>query len=246
MTSARVRRPADAQRLSELVARPGIDPRTWVSAARVDAHSRRWESAYGWVVDVTFYGGGLDEPEVTARVLGTGPTGDGCGEYLPPSDGVEVLVGLPDGDPDGGPVVLGVLRNQSEQPPAEIHGRPIDGAAEASTELKVSPFDTELKVSPHSRREQYAGALAVAAEAISLIGRVNLASEEPGQSAVRGDDLVDALGTLLDGLDVMAAAFAGMTGPLAPFQAVGTNLSQALLQARQGLAVALSERVKLD
>lgn len=256
-TGARRRRPVDIQRISAAVQRPGIDPRTWVSGARVDtqAESVRWMGAYGWVVEVTFYGGGLDgEPENPCRVLGTGPTGDGFGEYIPPTLGAEVLVGIPDGAAESG-VVLGTVRNAADcRPPTAIHGVPIDGERLASLRgAWVSPWDTEIKRSPHSRREHYDGDLVAQAQAVTVVSeQIRLGSEAPvagldsAEAALLGESTNQNLETLLTGLDTMASAFSAMTGPLLPFQAVGTALTAVLQGVRANLPATLSKVVKLD
>lgn len=250
-TGARRRRGFDVGRLSMAVSRPGIDPRTWVSMARVDrdGDSVRWVGSYGWVVDVTFYGDGLDQEGVPCRVLNNGPTGDGFGEYVPPAPGVEVLVGVPDGSPENS-VVLGTLRNSDGcLPPSEINGLPISGDVETSTPLvgPVSPYDTEIKRSPHGRREQYSGDLVTQARAVTLVSeQIRLGSETAKQPALLGTATNANLTTLLQGLQVMASTFSGMTGPLAPFQAVGTALAAAVTNVQNALPEQLSQTVVLD
>lgn len=248
-TSARRRKPVDVQRLAAAVSHPGIDPRTWLSAGRVEqvAGSSRWEGPYGWVVDVTYYGTGLDqESDNPSRVLGSGPTGDGYGEFFPPASGSDVLVGVPDGAPENS-VVLGALRNSTDhRAPERINGKPINGDLIASTLLEVSPYDTEIKRSPHNRREEYDGDLVIEADSISLVSdAVHLGSDDPPHSAVLGEPNNAALESLLSGLETMAVAFTGMTGPLAPFQAVGADLLAAITSVRGALPGTLSKVVKL-
>jgi hypothetical protein len=251
-TGARRRRPFDVERLARAVSRPGIDPRTSVSAARIDgqADAVRWENEYGWVVDVRFYGSGLDQEESSARILSAGPAGDGFGEFLPPGLGSEVLVGVPDGEPETGAVVLGTLTNRSgDKPPSQVNGFEISGEVAASIPLTgpVSPYDTEIKVSPHSRREQYAGDLVSQARSVALVSDViRLGSESAEQSALLGDATNDNLSTLIGGLKAMAATFAAMTGPLAPFQAVGTTLTTTLELVEKALPATLAKAVKLE
>jgi hypothetical protein len=163
------RRHADAQRIAEAVSFP-------------DGH--RWEPEYGWVLEVQFYGGDLDQVgDVPCRVLSSGPPGDGFGEYLPPVISAEVLVGITGGDPETDPVVLGFLSNAADgKPPTEINGRPIVADLEFSggVDGDVSPFDTEIKRSPFNRREQYDGDTVHQARQVIIRGdeRVQLLAEQ--------------------------------------------------------------------
>ncbi len=251
-TGARRRRPFDVERLARAVSRPGIDPRTSVSAARIDGQSdsARWENEYGWIVDVRFYGSGLDQEEAPSRILSMGPAGDGFGEFIPPGLGSEVLVGVPDGEPEAGAVVLGTLTNRSgDKPPATVNGFEISGEVDASIPSTgpVSPYDTEIKVSPYSRREQYTGDLVSQARSVALVSElVRLGSESAKESALLGDTTNDNLSTLIGGLKTMANTFAAMTGPLAPFQAVGTTLTATLELVETALPGQLAKAVKLE
>jgi len=269
-TSARRRRPVDVERLSRAVSRPGIDPRAWVATARVDdtGEAVRWSTEAGWVIDVTFYGGALDQQgEVPCRALNRSGGGDGYGEYYPPTIGCEALVVIPDGAPDAGPVVLGGLDNGDGcVPPSTINGLPISGDLLASVPLvgPVSPFDTEIIRSPHNRREEHDGERTIQAALVALLaGQVVVGAPPatPGVPAAPGDvrlGSIDAiepallglttnanLSELIAGLQAMATVFQAMTGPLVPFQAVGTALAAVCASVLGKLPAQLASGVKV-
>ena len=111
-TSARQRKHIDAGRLGQLVKGPGQDPRSWVSMGRIDddPDAIRWDEDQGWIVDVTFAGGTLDqEGPVPCRVSRTF-AGDGQTKTEPVSRGCEVIVALAGGD-GAGAVIFGQMHN---------------------------------------------------------------------------------------------------------------------------------------
>lgn len=109
----------DVQRIGAAIARPGNDPRLWVSFATVDAVGVDSEGAF---VDCTCLPTG--DP-VTARV-GALYAGPGFGFYVPISVGDEVVVVLPNGDPLHGGVVVARLQSPSDELSAEAQANPTD------------------------------------------------------------------------------------------------------------------------
>ncbi len=264
-------RTPDVARMGLAVSYPGIDPRTWVSSARVDddADALTWDATCGWIADVSFYGSALDgETETPCRVLSNGPPGAGFGEYIPPVPNCEVLVVMPDGDPEVGPLVVGYATNESTcKPPIEINGIPIDGELLSSTPLRVSPFDTEFKKSPHHRREEYALDRHIQArnQILEAGEQVKLALRDAAQSFVRGERFVEVLNGWIDAVSsyvsangkadalVYAAVNALAPGSITPqdIADVATAVVEVPAQkaAFQSAAVAgdaLSERIKGD
>lgn len=109
-----VRRSIDAGRLAAAVQRPGIDPRVWLSLAVVDAvYADAEESVFA---DVTLLPGG--EPETC--LLGAPYAGDGFGAYFPLAVDDTVLVAVPSGDPQLGPVVITRMWSRADRPPPEV------------------------------------------------------------------------------------------------------------------------------
>ena len=265
------RRPTiDVQRLGEAVSRPGIDPRTWTSAGRIDndPDAVRFDPGVGWIVDVAFYGSALEgDNEAPCRVLSQG-AGDGFGEYYPPPVGAEVLVEFPGGDPELGAVVTGYLTNEGDaKPPTTVNGLPLAAEALASTLLAISPYDTEFKVSPHHRREEYALDRHVQArnQIIEASGTLKLALRDAAQSYVRGERFVQALNGWIDAVSsfiqanatadalVYAAVNTLAPGSITPAQitavanaAVQVPAQKTLFQTAAQAGDALSSRIKGD
>jgi hypothetical protein len=196
----------DAKRVGKAVSFPGIDPRTWVATARVetDPDSLRWHPELGWVVDVAIYGGDLQgTTDVVCRVT-TPLGGPGAGVFMPPQLDAEALIAFPSGDPEMNPVLVGWLNSQGENAaPTEVNGLPIDGSADSSTPASVSPFDTEISVSPHGMRSQRDGLEHRQAAQHILAGddskdAVLLGSEDAKHPFVKGDALGEQLVQLID------------------------------------------------
>lgn len=117
MLRSRVLTSIDVSRLADAVARPGIDPRTWVSYA-VCTSEPYFETTAGQqdcFVDIYLMPSGVQE---TARV-GSIYAGNGFGLWTPLHKDDEVLVCAPSGDPDEGLVVTQRLWSPSDPPPQE-------------------------------------------------------------------------------------------------------------------------------
>lgn len=102
----------DTQRFGQALARPGMDPRVWISLAYANDESVV-DPPEGVFVDVTLAPSGQ---VVTARV--SAPyAGAHFGRYAKIHKDDELLVGLPNGDPAEGTIVLARLWSKADQPP---------------------------------------------------------------------------------------------------------------------------------
>lgn len=113
LKSTRVSRSLDTSRLGQAMARPGMDPRRWVSLAIVEAV--HVDPVEGVFVDVTL----LPQRQTETARLGTEYAGNGFGFYAPLQPEDEVLVEAPSGDPDEGLILSRRLWSPSDPPPAE-------------------------------------------------------------------------------------------------------------------------------
>lgn len=256
---ARPRATPDMQRIGRAVSYPGIDPREHAAVGVVEdvEESFRWDPSFGWAIDVQIYGGNLDgETDVVSRPTGlvSGPGGT----FYPPRRGAEVAVLLPSGDAEVAPVVLGYLSNGNPNglsaPPSSVTGRPIDGTVRVSTPVTVSPFDTEITVSPDNSRSQWAGVVVregtqVVLTGTDLVDAVLIGSPNASQAAVKGDDYNAAIEANLDSLltllDTAASALSGLGVP-ALTSALAAYRATQLPLLRQQLASGLSMRVKVE
>ncbi len=255
----RVTRVFDVFRLGRALSHPGIDPRSWVSVARVetDPDSITWDDDLGYTVDVECYGGELDgETDITCRVLT--PIGDaGAGDYTPPTLGAECAIMLPSGDPDASPVLLGYVRNTADSlPPTSVHDLPIDNTLDASTDSAVSPFDTAFLVSPWARREDYTGPYRLRAQYVVLGGTdstdtVRLGGISPTESVVRGDAQLAQLTAWFDDvLQILTDISATLALPPYSNSAITASVTALTIKyntvIKPGLRAALSTKVKTE
>lgn len=237
----------DVRRLGAAIAYPGIDSRTWVTAGRVDQEGIHWDAGVGWIIDVKPYGGALEDSEgMPVRVLSTGPGGSGFGEYIPPSLEAEVLLALPEGDPESNPVLVGYLTNEDDShPPSEVTGLPIVADLTTSSDAAVSPFDTEIKRSPFNRRQEWAGKYVLKVASWELIAPAIALGGPDGEPGLLGQTTVDNTNELLQALNQLASSLSGLSGPLAPLQAIGLSLTTALAQLGPKISGQLSGTVTL-
>lgn len=237
MSRARKRRSPDVLRMGMAMSYPGIDPRSWASTGRIDddPQAYRWNRFLGWIADVTLYGGTLDgESEIPCRVMGSN-MGDGFGEFFPPGRTCEVQVALNGGDPEENPVILGSLTNQECAAPTEINEITIKEGSESSesSNSSVSPFDTEIKKSPHNRREEYDGDFTVwsknrsiktkkehlveAEDFVLVVSKsVSLGKKDADEPFVKGSSHASTLSDLADALDEFATSVTGVVDSKLP------------------------------
>lgn len=109
-------RKADPARLAALVSRPGIDPRIHLSLAVVD--KIRVDPEHGVFADITLLPG--EEPETA--LVGSSYAGSNFGQHFPLQEEDVVLVAVPDGDLDAGPVIISRMWSENDKPFAEMKG----------------------------------------------------------------------------------------------------------------------------
>ena len=109
-------RKLDSARLASLVSRPGIDPRIHLSLAIVD--KVRVDPDHGVFADITLLPG--EEPETA--LVGSQYAGNGFGQHFPIQEEDTVLVAVPDGDLDAGPVIIAKMWSENDKPFAEMKG----------------------------------------------------------------------------------------------------------------------------
>ena len=112
MTNKRI----DLGRLSQLVARPGIDTRYHLVLAVVD--SVRYDPQEGIFADISI----LPNEEPETALVGVPYAGNNFGFYFPVYADDIVLVGLPDGDPNSGPVIISRMWSAADKPFSEARG----------------------------------------------------------------------------------------------------------------------------
>lgn len=181
-TRSRKRRTFDMGRLREALRGPGADTRVWIATARVDDDPDAvvWDDQIGWLVDVTFYGGPLDQEGPVPCRLGGAFSQEGGTKSDPPGAGCEVLVAITDGNPNSNPVIVARLHNTGCNVPTEVNGDPIDEAKAKATHIVVTP---------HSTDQEYGGTLRISATQMAFLADlVELTQEGATQSFVRGDD----------------------------------------------------------
>jgi Type VI secretion system/phage-baseplate injector OB domain len=245
MIRNRVGSSLEVWRLAEAIARPGIDPRIWISLAVVDKVFM--DPAHGPYAEVTLL---PTEQRDTARV-GAIYAGPGFGLWAPVHLDDEVLVEAPSGDPAEGLVITKRLWSASDPPPDEAVQNPLDlvlvvepqrsfrlalsgggGVAltvEGGGNVSVSVQGGDVKVTTDQDAEVSAGgdvrlsASGTVSEAGAQI-RHGAAADHPH---VLGDVLADALTQLTSGV---------LTSPVGPVTLDPANGPPWVLQFLTALA----------
>src|SRR5216683_3334457 len=100
----------DLSKLSAAAARPGIDTRIWLTLAVVKELG--YDSAEGIFADVQFQPSG----EIETCFVGSAYSGGQFGMYCPLRVGDTVLVAVPSGDPNNGPIIISRQWDASDPP----------------------------------------------------------------------------------------------------------------------------------
>jgi hypothetical protein len=201
-----VRRRPDYNRIANAVSRPGIDPRSWVCMARVDEDEDAivWDDALGWLVDVTFVGGGSDgEGPINCRVASPSQ-GSGVGVSRPQRPNGLVIVLIPNGDPNDDAIIVGQLHDVDDfTVPSEVNGDTI--VETDASDGEVAADETHITVAPGEDLDQQWRNARITADAMVL------GAPEADQPFVRGTDLDDALDDLADAIsDIVTAINTGL------------------------------------
>lgn len=174
----------DFGRLREAIAGPGVDPRTWITTGRVDDDPAaiRWEEPFGWVVDVTFTGGALDGDGPNPCRVASWMAGMDNGFSAPQLRNSEVIVVIPEGNPNTNPVIIGMIHNGDDNgAPLEVNGTPVTQDYALANTITVASGGEDKQLGGASRL--------IAAEDATLVGAtVHLGAEglSPADGVVQG------------------------------------------------------------
>lgn len=109
-----VRTGADVRAMSEATRAPGNDPRINLSFATVDELG--YDSEHGIFADVTL----LPDGQKETVIVGSDYAGNLFGDWDPIEVGDQVLVGLPRGAANQGPVLLKKIWSSKAKPPSQV------------------------------------------------------------------------------------------------------------------------------
>lgn len=202
------RRAVDAGRLGALAARPGIDPRVWVTYARV--LETAYDPEHGLFADVQY----LPSGDQTTALVGSSLASAGAGVSTPLNVGDLVLVLVPMGDDDHGPVIVSRLWSGGARPPASGFGGEDDG-----TGTPIGPDVVLVAPAGAAARATTNGAnieLEATGDASKLVARATdvVQLQDGSQAFVRGNDFADATGAYLDAQVVFLTALGVFFGAL--------------------------------
>lgn len=150
-------------RMAAMLARPNMDTRFHLKLAVVDRVVV--DPVEGIFADITLI---PDEQPETAFV-GSAYAGGGFGFYFPLSEGDTVLVGIPDGDCDTGPVIISRMWDAGDPPFAEMKGP----ATDEEGQFDPSP-DVILRAKPGVNTRIIVSAGANVSITVEGAGNINL------------------------------------------------------------------------
>lgn len=232
---SRIRQRLDVRRLGVAVSYPGIDPRIWLAYGRVDddADAVRWDSALGWLADVTLLGGGVDQEGATCR-MGQVFGADQQGSFQPLVGGELVVVLVPEGDLNVAPVIVGMLASPDLPVPGSVNGQTIDEDFAKAAHILVTEKNVQQEVGEKWRTSATSRATLEAPE-------VRLANEDADQDFVRGNDYADAEGQFLDALTTFLHQISDLATPAPPNGALTVATVIAATQGPTGLLAAVQQ-----
>jgi hypothetical protein len=185
-----VRKSVDIGRLSDAVSRPGIDPRVWLTFARVEEVG--FDSEQGVFADVAV----LPEGDKETCLIASSYAGSGFGTFVPPKVGDIVLVAVPGGDPGSGPVIIARIFSGTAPPPSQFQ--------DSSGEPEDATTDPTTVVEPQRTLKVVANDGANVRLEISGSGKVQVAATGSAQIEVTGESTI-----IVNSPDVRLGATAG-------------------------------------
>lgn len=271
---SRIRTRFDVRRMAEAVKSPGIDPRTWTTTGRVDddEDAIRWDAKLGWLIDVTFTGGDLDQEGPVVCRVASHVASQGNGRIEPVERDCEVIVVVTEGDPNSNPVIIGQIFNGGGcEAPTQVNDKTIDEALALVTQIVRSAYAVEEEYDgdrnvTSNENQHLKAVLAMLLEGITsatvksggpiglvtsgLIGTpdgtISLGGTEtvkPTEQVIKGTEYVAAEAVFLTALNVWTAAVAVLLPALVPAQA---TLAAATAVFAVQAQLALSRRTKTE
>lgn len=235
------KRQIDMGRLAQALSAPGNDTSVWVTLGRVDddVDAIRWDTqGVGWVVDVTLQAGPLDQVGPVPCKLSSAYAGSERLESAPVERGCSVVVAIPGGNPNVGPLIIGRTSNRDGcEVPTSVNGQPINEAFALANHFLVTPHGQQQQFGGDVRHDAPNMSLRATVQAQLLGATVELAQDGATQAFVRGNQFQTAFDAFLTALDTAYAA------TLAPGPAK-TAFSLAVAIFKQALQASLSTRVR--
>ena len=207
------RRNIDPGRLASLVSRPGIDPRVHLTLGVVDRVIV--DPEHGVFADITYL---LHEDNDTATI-GTAYAGDRFGQHVPLQVDDTVLLAIPEGDTDAGPVIISRMWSAADKPFTEQQGTALTGEEAGLYEQAEKVI---LRCKPSTPYEIYVSEGANItikvegsgnANVVVDSGKVFLSDVSGTEPAAKGQTLKSYLDSLKTWLDAHVHAYVGPSAP---------------------------------
>ncbi len=236
------------EKLRQALAGPSQDTRAWIAIARVDddPDAIRLDEEMGWIADVTFQSGPLNQVGPVACRVGQSAEG----ALVPVNRNDEVLVSITDGDANSGPVISARLQNAENPIPATVNGFPINEALAAINYILASQVN--------GAQVEFGAALQVQALLVQLMASTfvflgGTPTVPPTEPVIKGLQYNAALSAFLNAqiawaaeLTAVVIATAAVAVPPVPTVTLATqagNYAAALTAFGASSAAALSTKV---
>jgi hypothetical protein len=221
-------RQLDTGRLRNLVSGPGVDTRYNLVLAVVDKVIV--DPQEGVFCDISF----LPQEQPETAFLGVPYAGDGFGFYFPVEEDDIVLVGVPDGDPGAGPVIVSRMWSAADKPFAELQGvadtdNPGQYKPSSDVVLKTkSGVNCKTLVSGGGNAE------------ISAAGSGIVKLQDGSQSFVRGDEFDARLDTFVTAVQSLTSAISTLATAVQTYGTATAGTDPAHLAASTVLTTAIT------
>lgn len=199
-----IRRSVDTGRLAGAASRPGIDPRIWLSNAIVTDVA--FVEGEGVFVDLQLQPDGSPE----TAFLGSCYAGNLAGDYCPVKVDDLVLVAMPSGDSDNGPIVIARFNSAGDPPAADFEDPDNEGEASKDRILRV---EAGRKYKIRTSGDGDGIDMSVEGNGDFVLetvgdGKIKL-QRDADQPYMRGNDYADAQDDFLDALTTFVNAIKG-------------------------------------
>jgi len=230
-------RHVDQGRLRALVSGPGVDTRYNLVLAVVD--SVTVDPAEGVFCDISF----LPHEQPETAFLGVPYAGDGFGFYFPVEVDDIVLVGVPNGDPGLGPVIISRMWSAADKPFSELQG-----TADTDNPGQYEPSsDVVLKTKAGVNCKTIVSGGGDASIAVTGGGDVEITAagtsvvklQDASQAFVRGNDFDTQLDNFVTAVQALTTAIGTLVGGITAYTSAtaATDIAHGSAHTALGLVV---------
>lgn len=208
----------------------------WITLASVVQLG--FDSVHGIFADVKF----MPTGELETALVGTSYAGNGFGDWAPLHVDDIVLVAVPNGDPNTGPVIIARMWSGADHPSADFKAAQQDNGSDVPTNDRVIRVEPGQKLRLITSGDT--GEIDITVEGntnVNLTAGALVKMQDGSQAYVRGNDYANSLSDFLTALNTMQSALAAYATALGTGTPTNPVLHSEAATAASTLATAIAQ-----